>query len=84
MQRHSFTYKFSLKRAMNVLLTGAVCAGLLSGCAAMPRRTQRSPGRVGIICGSNGRGFCRRSCRRAGRRRQLPPGSRAAAGRHVL
>ncbi len=34
MQRHSFVYKFSLKQAINVMLTGAVCAGLLSGCMA--------------------------------------------------
>ena len=43
MQRYSFVNKFSFKRAINVLLTGAVCAGLLSGCAAMPAAPSAAP-----------------------------------------
>ena len=43
MQRQSFDSKFSLKRAMNVLLTGAVCASLLSGCAAMAPTPSAAP-----------------------------------------
>ena len=43
MQRQSFAFKFSLKRAVNVLLTGAVCAALLSGCAAMPAAPSAAP-----------------------------------------
>jgi Ca-activated chloride channel homolog len=38
MQRQLFSTKVSFKSMLNVLLTGAVCAGLLSGCmAAAPR-----------------------------------------------